>query len=211
MGGIVMSSPIYWQDAKEYLRSNDAILADIIALYPSETMINYHDAFLTLVKAIIGQQISVSAANAINQRVESLLGEITPENYLETDPQLLRQCGLSRQKIAYITNITQGFKDGILTPQTWSDMTDKAFIDQLTSIKGIGPWTAQMFLIFHLHRRDIFPLADLGLINAIQLHYGSEKALSKGEIKELSQRWKPYRTVATWYLWRSLDPVPVQY
>ena len=211
MGGIFMSSPIYWQDAKEYLRSNDAILADIIALYPSETMINYHDAFLTLVKAIIGQQISVSAANAINQRVESLLGEITPENYLETDPQLLRQCGLSRQKIAYITNITQGFKDGILTPQTWSDMTDKAVIAQLTSIKGIGPWTAQMFLIFHLHRRDIFPMADLGLINAIQLHYGGEKSLSKGEIKELSQGWKPYRTVATWYLWRSLDPLPVQY
>ena len=90
-------------------------------------------------------------------------------------------------------------------------MNDKEVIEQLTSIKGIGPWTAQMFLIFHLHRRDIFPMADLGLINAIQLHYGGEKSLSKGEIKELSQGWKPYRTVATWYLWRSLDPLPVQY
>ncbi|MGK7880251.1 MAG: DNA-3-methyladenine glycosylase [Crocosphaera sp.] len=206
-----MSSPGYWQEAKEYLSLNDAILADLIALYPSETMINYHDAFLTLVKAIIGQQISVSAANAIYQRLESLLGEITVENYLERDAQLLRECGLSGQKIAYITNITQGFQDGILTPQRWSNMNDKEVIEQLTSIKGIGPWTAQMFLIFHLHRRDIFPMADLGLINAIQLHYGSKKALSKGEIKELSQGWKPYRTVATWYLWRSLDPVPVQY
>ncbi|MDJ0581639.1 DNA-3-methyladenine glycosylase [Crocosphaera sp.] len=206
-----MSSPGYWQEAKEYLSLNDAILADIIALYPSETMINYHDAFLTLVKAILGQQISVSAANAIYKRLESLLGEITVENYLERDAQLLRECGLSRQKIAYITNITKGFKNGILTPQSWSDMNDKEVMEQLTSIKGIGPWTAQMFLIFHLHRRDIFPMADLGLINAIQLHYGGEKALSKGEIKELSQGWKPYRTVATWYLWRSLDPVPVQY
>ncbi|MGK7886780.1 MAG: DNA-3-methyladenine glycosylase [Crocosphaera sp.] len=206
-----MSCPGYWQEAKEHLRSNDPILADLIALYPSETMINYHDAFLTLVKAIIGQQISVSAANAIYQRLESLLGKITVENYLESDAQLLRECGLSRQKIAYITNITQGFQDGILTPQRWSNMNDKEVMDQLTSIKGIGPWTAQMFLIFHLHRRDIFPMADLGLINAIQLHYGGEKALSKGEIKELSQGWKPYRTVATWYLWRSLDPVPVQY
>ncbi|MGK7883877.1 MAG: DNA-3-methyladenine glycosylase [Crocosphaera sp.] len=206
-----MSSPGYWQEAKEYLSLNDAILADLIALYPSETMINYHDAFLTLVKAILGQQISVSAANAIYQRLESLLGKITVENYLESNAQLLRECGLSRQKIAYITNITQGFQDGILTPQRWPNMNDKEVMDQLTSIKGIGPWTAQMFLIFHLHRRDIFPMADLGLINAIQLHYGSEKALSKGEIKELSQGWKPYRTVATWYLWRSLDPVPVQY
>ena len=206
-----MSSPSYWQEAKEYLILNDAILADLIALYPSETMINYHDAFLTLVKAILGQQISVSAANAIYQRLESLLGKITVENYLERDTHLLRECGLSRQKIAYITNIIQGFKDGILTPQSWSDMNDKEVIEQLTSIKGIGPWTAQMFLIFHLHRRDIFPMADLGLINAIQLHYGGEKSLSKGEIKELSQGWKPYRTVATWYLWRSLDPLPVQY
>ena len=206
-----MSSPSYWQEAKEYLSLNDAILADLIALYPSETMINYHDAFLTLVKAILGQQISVSAANAIYQRLESLLGKITVENYLERDTHLLRECGLSRQKIAYITNIIQGFKDGILTPQSWSDMNDKEVIEQLTSIKGIGPWTAQMFLIFHLHRRDIFPMADLGLINAIQLHYGGEKSLSKGEIKELSQGWKPYRTVATWYLWRSLDPLPVQY
>ena len=211
MGSMIMSSPGYWQEAKEYLRSNDAILGDLIALYPSETMINYHDAFLTLVKAVIGQQISVSAANAINKRLESLLGKITLENYLDTDPQLLRQCGLSRQKIAYITNISQGFKDGILTPQFWSKMSEKEVMEQLISIKGIGPWTAQMFLIFHLHRRDIFPMADLGLINAIQLHYGGKKGLSKGQIKELSQRWKPYRTVATWYLWRSLDPIPVQY
>ncbi|MDJ0730007.1 MAG: DNA-3-methyladenine glycosylase [Crocosphaera sp.] len=206
-----MSCPSYWQEAKKYLRSNDDILANLMALYPSETMINYHDAFLTLVKAIIGQQISVSAASAIGQRLKSLLGRITLENYLETDPQLLRQCGLSRQKISYIANIAQGFQDGILTPQTWAKMSDQAVMEQLTSIKGIGPWTAQMFLIFHLHRKDIFPMADLGLINAIQRHYGREKALTKGQIKELSQRWKPYRTVATWYLWRSLDPLPVQY
>ncbi len=206
-----MSCPGYWQEAKEYLGSKDEVLGDLITLYPSETLINYHDAFLTLVKAIIGQQISVSAANAINERVESLLGKVTLENYLETDPQLLRDCGLSRQKISYITNISQGFQKGVLTPETWSTMSDKAVMDQLMSIKGIGPWTAEMFLIFHLHRQDIFPIADLGLINAVQRHYSSEKALTKGEIKELSHRWQPYRTVATWYLWRSLDPVPVQY
>ncbi|MDJ0660169.1 MAG: DNA-3-methyladenine glycosylase [Crocosphaera sp.] len=206
-----MSCPSYWQEAKEYLRSKDHVLAALIALYPSETMINYHDAFLTLVKAIIGQQISVTAANAIGQRLESLLGKITLENYLETHSESLRQCGLSRQKISYINNIAQAFQNDILTPQAWANMDDKQVMDQLTSIKGIGPWTAQMFLIFHLHRQDIFPMADLGLINAIQQHYGSKKALTKAEIKELSHQWKPYRTVATWYLWRSLDPVPVQY
>lgn len=206
-----MTCPTYWQEAKEYLTVNDHVLANLIVSYPSETMINYHDAFLTLVKAIIGQQISVNAASAVTQRLEILLGNITRENYLATDEQALRQCGLSRQKVSYITNICQGFEKGILTPQVWPDMSDIEVTKQLISIKGIGPWTAQMFLIFHLHRQDIFPITDLGLINAIQQHYGKETSLTKEQIHELSQPWKPYRTVATWYLWRSLDPLPVQY
>ncbi len=206
-----MTCPSYWQEAKEYLIVNDDILANLIASYSSETMINYHDAFLTLFKAIVGQQISVNAANAITQRLEILLGTITIENYLATNEQLLRECGLSRQKIRYITNICQGFEQGILTPKAWADMSDIEITKQLTLIKGIGPWTAQMFLIFHLHRQDIFPINDLGLLNAIQQHYGKKTSLTKEQIKDLSQIWKPYRTVATWYLWRSLDPVPVQY
>lgn len=206
-----MTCPHYWQEAKEYLTAQDNILADLIASYPSETMVNYNDAFLTLVKAIIGQQISVNAANAVTQRLESLLGDISIKNYLATDGQALRQCGLSRQKISYITNICQGFEQGILTPQNWADMSDVELIKQLISIKGIGPWTAQMFLIFHLHRRDIFPITDLGLINAIQKYYGKQNSLTKEQIQDISQPWKPYRTVATWYLWRSLDPLPVQY
>lgn len=206
-----MTCPNYWHKAKEYLAKKDPILGDLITSYPSETMINYHNPFLTLANAIIGQQISVSAATTVSQRLKSLLGEISVENYLKADEESLRKCGLSYRKISYITNIAQAFEEGILTPKNWENMSDQEVIKQLTSIKGIGPWTAQMFLIFHLHRKDIFPMADLGLINAIQLHYSNENPLTKQQIEELSQQWKPYRTVATWYLWRSLDPASVQY
>lgn len=206
-----MTCPKYWHEAKEYLAKKDNTLANLIAAYSSETMINYHNPFLTLVKAIIGQQISVTAAETVSQRLESLLGDITIKNYLEADQESLRKCGLSGRKISYITNIAQGFEQGTLTPQTWQTMSDQEVIKQLTSIKGIGPWTAQMFLIFHLHRKDIFPIADLGLINAIQRYYSTETPLTKEQIVQLSQQWKPYRTVATWYLWRSLDPASVQY
>ncbi|WP_107668886.1 DNA-3-methyladenine glycosylase [Cyanothece sp. BG0011] len=206
-----MTCPKYWHEAKEYLAKKDAILASLMTSYPSETIINYYNPFLTLANAIIGQQISVTAATTVSQRVKSLLGDITIKNYLEADQESLRQCGLSGRKISYITNIAQAFEQGVLTPQTWQTMSDQEVIKQLTSIKGIGPWTAQMFLIFHLHRKDIFPMADLGLINAIQRHYSTETPLTKEQIVQLSQQWKPYRTVATWYLWRSLDPASVQY
>ncbi|MDJ0599840.1 MAG: DNA-3-methyladenine glycosylase [Crocosphaera sp.] len=206
-----MTPPFYWEEAKEYLTANDQVMAGLIVSYPDEAMINYHNPFYTLVKAIVGQQISVKAANAISQRLEKLVGNISPINYLTKDEVALRSCGLSRQKITYITNIAQAFENKIFTPENWNHMTDEEITKQLMAIKGIGPWTAQMFLIFHLHRSDILPLRDLGLIKAIQEHYGTEKSLNSEQIQELSQRWKPYRTVATWYLWRSLDPIPVQY
>jgi DNA-3-methyladenine glycosylase II len=206
-----MTRPFYWEEAKEYLAAKDDIMAGLIASYPDDAMINYQNPFYTLVKAIVGQQISVKAANAISQRLELLLGTISTTNYLVSHETDLRNCGLSRQKILYLTNIAQGFEDGTLTPETWINMSDEEVTSQLISIKGIGPWTAQMFLIFHLHRKDVFPLADLGLIKAIQEHYGTRQSLNKEQIQELSKQWQPYRTVATWYLWRSLDPIPVQY
>lgn len=206
-----MTCPSYWREAKDYLAASDKTMGDLIALYPNETMINYHNPFYTLVKAIIGQQISVKAANAISQRLESCLKIVSAKNYLAIDETTLRECGLSRQKINYITNIAKAFEENILTPSAWLNMSDEDVFHQLTSIKGVGVWTAQMFLIFHLHRPDIFPVADLGLVKAIQQYYGQSKLLTKTEIIELSQQWKPYRTVATWFLWRSLDPLPVQY
>jgi DNA-3-methyladenine glycosylase II len=206
-----MTSPIYWQPAREYLASRDQILEQLMRIYPNETLRNHHNPFYTLTRAIIGQQISVKAAEAIWNRFAELFDTLSPETYLQLSEEKLRQCGLSRQKITYIGNISQAFQQELLTPSTWSQMSDQEVTKQLMAIRGIGIWTAQMFLIFHLHRPNILPLADIGLINAIQLHYGSTEKLYHQEILQIAEMWQPFCTVATWYLWRSLDPVVVQY
>ena len=206
-----MTHPPYWQEAINYLATKDQVIARLIRTYPNEAMLNHQNPFGTLVKAIVGQQISIKAAAAICQRLESLIGAYSTEHYLAAKESELRQCGLSRPKIRYITNVALALESGQLTPLNWSTMSDDEVAKQLMSISGIGRWTAQMFLIFHLHRSDILPLGDVGLVKAIKHHYGSEKQLSDWEIGAITQVWQPYRTVATWYLWRSLDPIPVQY
>lgn len=206
-----LTAPVYWQDAIVYLSTQDEILASLIAANPDVILVNYHNPFFTLMKAVVGQQISVKAADAVWQRLENLLGTISPTNYLTFTEEELRACGLSHRKIDYIRHIAKAFEDGILNPDDWQTMDNEAVVKQLTSIKGIGIWTAEMFLIFYLQRPDILPLADLGLINAIHVHYSLKQKLSKAEILNLSLKWKPYRTVATWYLWLSLDPLTVQY
>jgi DNA-3-methyladenine glycosylase II len=206
-----MTSPPYWQKATNYLATKDRIIANLVATYPNEAISNYQNPFYTLVKAIIGQQISIKAANAIFQRLESLVGYCSIEHYLAAKEDELRQCGLSRPKILYITNVANAFESQKLTPLTWYTMSDNEVAKQLMSVSGIGTWTAQMFLIFHLHRADVLPINDVGLLKAIKLHYGFGKKLSDSEIQKITQVWQPYRTVATWYLWRSLDPIPVKY
>jgi DNA-3-methyladenine glycosylase II len=200
--------PSYWQDATNYLTDTDEIMAGLITSYPDEVLKNHNNAFHTLMRAVVGQQISIKAADAIWQRLEAQLETISPSQFLTVGEDKLRQCGLSRQKISYLSAIARAFEEGTLTPSRWERMSDGEVVRQLVGIRGIGQWTAEMFLIFHLNRPDVLPLTDLGLLNAIQLHYGS---LSKSEMLTLSQQWQPYRTVATWYLWRSLDPVTVQY
>ena len=206
-----MTNPPYWQEAINYLAAKDRIIASLIATYPNEVMQSHHNPFSTLVKAIVGQQISVKAAAVICQRLESRIGHFSTEHYLAAKEDELRQCGLSRPKIRYITNVAKALESGQLTPLTWSTMSDDEIAKQLMSISGIGRWTAQMFLIFHLHRADILPLGDVGLLKAINLNYGLGKQLSDLEIGKITQVWQPYRTVATLYLWRTLDPKPVQY
>lgn len=201
-------TPFYWQEAIDILQNQDKIIGNLITAYPDEVLTNNHNPFYTLMRAVVGQQISVKAAEAVWQRLSVQLQTITPDDFLTLKEEQLRQCGLSRQKINYITNVAKAFNDGLLTPSKWWEMSDKEIIKQLTEIKGIGQWSAQMFLIFHLHRPDILPLADLGLINAIKQHYGN---ITKTEIITLSEQWQPYRTVAVWYLWRSLDPFIIQY
>lgn len=205
-----MIIPSYWQEAIAYLALNDRVMAKLIVSYPDAVLQNYNNPFHTLMRAVVGQQISVKAADAIWQRLEKQLESIDPLQFLAVEEDKLRQCGLSRQKISYIQTIARAFKEDILTSSTWKTMSDREVVSQLTAIRGIGQWTAEMFLIFHLHRPDVLPLSDLGLLNAIDRLYGA-KLRKKADILELAKQWQPYRTVATWYLWRSLDPQTVQY
>lgn len=206
-----MNTPLYWHKAIRFLSKQDQVMGKLISSYPDESLQNYNNAFCTLAKAIVGQQISVKAADAIWSRLVFSLDILTPEAYLSLSKEQLRQCGLSRQKITYLTNICLAFQQNLLTPDLWLEMSDSQIKKQLMQIRGIGIWTAEMFLIFHLHRPDVLPLTDIGLIKAINQHYGQSESLSKTVILEIAQNWQPYRTVATWYLWRSLDPLVVQY
>lgn len=202
-------TPPYWQEAVSFLHQQDEIISQLITTYPQHPLQHtHHNPFETLVKAVIGQQISVKAATAIFDRLSTQLASISPDNLLKLSESQLRECGLSRQKINYLQNIASAFMDGFLTPEQWHEMNDEQVIKQLTQIKGIGQWTAQMFLIFHLQRPDVLPLKDIGLINIIKQYYGN---LTLSQITELSKKWQPYRTVAVWYLWLSYDGVAIHY
>ena len=206
-----MNYPPYWSRALAHLATRDRIMANLINIYPNGMMLSNQNPFYTLTKAIVGQQISVKAASAISKRLESTLGTWSTEQFLIAKESELRQCGLSRPKIRYITNVAEALESGKLTPATWSEMSDEEVAKQLQSISGIGIWTAQMFLMFHLQRADILPIGDVGLRKAMEKNYNQGKSLTKEKIEKIAEKWKPYRTVATWYLWRSLDPMPVQY
>ena len=206
-----MKRPSYWQEAIDYLGSRDRVIANLINIYPNGMMLSNQNPFYTLTKSIVGQQISVKAASAINKRLESTLGIWSTEKFLGVEEDELRQCGLSRPKIRYITNVAEALESGKLTTATWSEMSDEEVAEQLQSISGIGTWTAQMFLMFHLQRADILPIGDVGLRKAMEKNYSEGTSLTKGEMEKIAQKWKPYRTVASWYMWRSLDPEPVEY
>jgi DNA-3-methyladenine glycosylase II len=200
--------PSYWQDALIYLTAQDAVLAKLIDAYPNEVLKNQGNPFTTLMRAVVGQQISIKAADGIWKRLEGRIEVFSPAYFLMVEEDLLRECGLSRPKVSYLKAIALAFENQLLTPEYWDRMSDEEVIQQLLKIRGIGQWTAEMFLIFYLNRPDILPLSDIGLLNAIKRHYGNP---SKIIILEIAEVWQPYRTVATWYLWRSLDATVVQY
>ncbi|HEX6976906.1 MAG TPA: DNA-3-methyladenine glycosylase [Patescibacteria group bacterium] len=159
--------------------------------------------FIDLVSSICSQQLSGKAASTIFGRVEKLLGQITPENILKREDQELRDCGLSWAKIKYIKDLATKVKDGEVKINKLDKLTDEEVLTELVSVKGIGKWTAQMFLMFTLARPDIFPVDDLGIRNGFKKIIGKE--LKGEELAKFSERWKPYRTVASWYIWRSLE------
>lgn len=169
------------------------------------------DPFVTLVRAIVAQQISVRAADSIWKRLEETVGDISPKQVTARDEAELHGTGLTRRKASYIRDMAVSFQDGSISPPLWQDRDDEVVIDELLVLRGIGRWTAEMFLIFHLQRPDILPLGDIGLIRACERYYAEGKTLEVKEIERLAERWRPWRSVATWYLWRSLDPTPVAY
>lgn len=203
--------PAYWEEACSALGHADPVLAELIARYPGMSLVSRGDAFHTLARSIVGQQISVKAADSVWQRLTTALGGMDSARVLAMDADSLRGCGLSARKVEYLTDLARHQQSGRLDPADWVEWDDEAIIAELCAIRGIGRWTAEMFLIFYLMRPDVLPLDDIGLLRAIADHYhGGERRLRK-ELQQQAECWRPWRSVATWYLWRSLDPVPVEY
>jgi DNA-3-methyladenine glycosylase II len=207
--------PAYWARAKRALAAADATLADIIAEHPRVALASRGDAFSTLARSIVGQQISVKAADAVWGRFCTTCGELTPKSVLRRRATTLRGCGLSERKVEYIRDLCEHFISGRVDPARFGEQDDEAIIAELTDIRGIGRWTAEMFLIFNLLRPNVLPLDDLGLMRAVSLHYLDGEPIvgreGRARVEALATDWVPWRSVATWYLWRSLDPVPVEY
>ena len=211
--------PPYWDEACKHLSRRDRVMRKLIADHGSARLYSRGDAFTTLARSIVGQQISVKAAQAVWERLLVALGQdlrvarsaVSVADLLKLPVETLREVGLSARKVDYLQDLARHFDDGQVHVRQWQNMDDEAIIEELVAIRGIGRWTAEMFLIFHLMRPNVLPLDDLGLIKGISQSYFSGEPVSRAEARELAEAWSPYRTVGTWYLWRSLDPVPVQY
>ncbi len=204
--------PDYWDAAVAHLMRRDRIMKKLIPKFPNISLVSRGNPFMTLARSIVGQQISVKAAESVWQRLLLECGKRpTPASVQKAGVERLRAAGLSGRKAEYILDLSTHFSEQLVHPKKWAAMDDESVIAELTAIRGIGRWTAEMFLIFNLQRPDILPLDDAGLLKAISLHYFSGEPVSRFEAREVAQGWQPWSTVATWYLWRSLDPVPVEY
>jgi DNA-3-methyladenine glycosylase II len=210
--------PDYWDEAVRTLSGRDPVLARIIASYPADIHLTRRgDPFTTLARAIVGQQLSVKAAQTIWNRFVAKTGDadatppIAPERVARVRLPTLRSVGLSERKAQYLRDLARHFVTGKLDPGVWPSQDDETLIASLVDVKGIGRWTAEMFLIFHELRADVFPIDDIGVQKAIALHYFNRRRPSPNRMRKLAKQWQPYRSVATWYLWRSLDPLPVEY
>ena len=203
--------PDYWQQAGTALAQNDAVMAAIIAACGDETLVSRGDPFGTLLRSIVGQQISVRAADSIWARFVAALPALTPEAVRVASAETLRACGLSARKVEYIADLARHFVDGKIQPARWAAMGDAEIIAELTAVRGIGVWTAEMLLIFNQLRPDVWPLDDIGLQKAVAQHYFSGERPTRRQLVARGEHWRPWRSVATWYLWRSLDPLPVEY
>jgi DNA-3-methyladenine glycosylase II len=206
-----MKTPDYWERAARELAERDTVMRGLVGRFQGLAMGSRGDAFATLARSIVGQQISVKAAQSIWERFSGRVERVAPDTVHRCRLPTLRACGLSGQKASYLKDLARRFSDGSLDPTRWTQLDDEVLIEELTQVKGIGRWTAEMFLMFYLARPDVLPVADIGLQRAMRLHYNRGRPISVKRMHKIGAEWAPWRSVATWYLWRSLDPIPVEY
>ena len=209
--GVELVTPEYWEEARKYLTRRDRVMKRLIPQFGTACLQSRGDAFTTLARSIVGQQISVKAAQSVWERFSALPKRMTPANVLKLKVDDMRAAGLSARKIEYLVDLALHFDSGAIHADAWREMEDEQIIAELVGIRGIGRWTAEMFLIFHLMRPNVLPLDDIGLITGISKNYFSGDPVSRSDAREVAAAWSPYCSVATWYIWRSLDPLPVAY
>jgi DNA-3-methyladenine glycosylase II len=208
-GSEVCTVPAYWADACKHLVKKDRVMKRLIPQFGNSSLQSRGDAFSTLARSIVGQQISVKAAQTVWHRFAALPKAMTPAQVLRLKVDDMRAAGLSARKVEYLVDLSIHFDAGTVHVTDWQAMDDEAIIAELVAIRGIGRWTAEMFLIFYLTRPNVLPLDDVGLINGISQNYFSGESVSRSDAREVAAAWSPYCSVATWYIWRSLDPLPV--
>ena len=211
MSAVAAVTPAYWGEACSHLARKDRVMKKLIPQFGNAILESRGDAFVTLARSIVGQQISVKAAQSVWDRFAGLTRKLSPASVLKLKVDDMRAAGLSARKVEYLVDLALHFDSGAVHVRDWQGMEDEAIIDELVAIRGIGRWTAEMFLIFHLMRPNVLPLDDVGLINGVSRSYFSGEPVSRSDLREVAQAWQPYCTVATWYIWRSLDPQPVAY
>ena len=207
--------PDYWDDACRHLVKRDRVMKKLIPKFGDARLQSNGDAFTTLARSIVGQQVSTKSAQGVWRKLVAAVDGpdvelLQPATVLRLASETLKGVGLSGRKVEYLSDLARHFSDGAVHVGQWHGMDDEAIIEELVAIRGIGRWTAEMFLIFHLLRPNVLPLDDPGLIRGISENYFSGEPVSRAEARELGDGWAPYRSVATWYLWRSLDPITEQ-
>ena len=204
--------PAYWSKAKIYLMKKDKVMRKIIKNYPNKNLTTRRDIFFSLCKSIIGQQISVAAANSVFFKFNlACKGKINPKNVDLLKSSNLKKCGLSRQKAKGIKELAKKFLNKSFNPKLINKMSDEEAIEYLSSLRQIGKWSAEMILLFTYNRPNIWPIQDIGLLRAISNNYKKNYLPPKNFVKKLNTKFSPYCSVATWYLWRSVDDKPIQY
>jgi len=205
-------SPIYWQKAKRILSKRDPVLRRVIKKYKKGFLTTRNNPFFSLCRTIVGQQISTKAADSIWYKFEQKCKKrVIPSTVLKLPSRTLKSAGLSHQKVSYLKNVAKSFRDKSFSVRELKKMNDKEAINYVTQLKGLGIWSAEMFLMLNLNRPDIFPIQDIGLLRAISKNYKTSNPPSKRFLDKISKLHFGYRTVFTWYMWRSIDPTDVEY